>query len=133
MKVVTVKEFRFEAAHWLPSYDGPCQNLHGHSYKVQVGVTSVINEETGMVLDFKELKSLVNKFLDQLDHTCLNDVQLEGFPTSNPTAEKMTVWLFQQLSQQLSQQEQTNLIQIEFVRLWETETSYVEVKRSNEG
>ena len=49
----------FEAAHLLPNYDGPCGNLHGHSYKIELTLEGPQNEDYyGMVMDFNDLKKL---------------------------------------------------------------------------
>ncbi|MBR6908475.1 6-carboxytetrahydropterin synthase, partial [bacterium] len=55
--LTVTKIFKFEAAHWLPFYDGACHNLHGHSYKLEVTVTgevkeNVKNPQCGMIIDF---------------------------------------------------------------------------------
>lgn len=68
--VVTIsKEFRFEASHVLPKHPGKCARLHGHSWRLVVAVRGPVNAETGFVVDYMELKSLVNKHIvDVLDH-----------------------------------------------------------------
>lgn len=69
------REFTFETAHHLPGHDGLCKNIHGHSYKLFVTILGVpLNEQgnskDGMVVDFGELKLLVERsVLDELDHT----------------------------------------------------------------
>jgi 6-pyruvoyl tetrahydropterin synthase/QueD family protein len=70
--VEVVKEFTFEAAHILPKHPGKCSRLHGHSWKLRVGVSGPINLETGMVVDYVDLKSLVNTLIvERLDHSFL--------------------------------------------------------------
>ena len=119
---IVVKEFKFEAAHYLPGYDGPCGQMHGHSYKLQVGIVGIINSENGMVTDFGKLKETVDVLLIQhLDHTCLNEITLYlGFPTAMPTAENMVVWMAGRLSAPF----QKDGVQLEFLKLWETDTSF---------
>lgn len=74
MKLRLTKEFRFEMSHALDEYQGLCRNLHGHSYKLFVtiiGDYSKTNEsnDSGMVLDFKSIKELVEKTVIQdFDH-----------------------------------------------------------------
>ena len=71
------KEFRFEAAHALMGYDGPCKNVHGHSYELSVTITgSPVSDNTsaklGMVMDFGDLKKIIKKMIvDPLDHALL--------------------------------------------------------------
>ena len=68
------KEFSFEMAHALWQYDGPCRNVHGHSYRLFVTISGVpANEEgnpkNGMVMDFTDLKSIVkNEIVNVYDH-----------------------------------------------------------------
>ena len=68
------KEFKFEMAHALKGYDGPCKNIHGHSYELFVTVKGKpINDSTssnnGMVIDFKLLKNIVREnIIDDYDH-----------------------------------------------------------------
>lgn len=69
------KIFHFEAAHALNGYDGKCRNIHGHSYELRVTVKGMpLNEpdnpKNGMVIDFHDLKSIVNQeIVDKLDHS----------------------------------------------------------------
>ena len=71
------KEFRFEGAHALPGYDGKCRNIHGHSYIMYVTVKgSLINgtgsPKDGMVVDFKQLKEIVNEnIIGKFDHALI--------------------------------------------------------------
>lgn len=73
------KEFKFETAHALFGYDGLCKNVHGHSYKLAVTLMGKPIEDTsnvkfGMVMDFGDLKKIVNKLIVKpFDHaTVLN-------------------------------------------------------------
>ena len=73
-KIRLTKEFRFEMAHALWNYDGLCKNIHGHSYILQVTVigepiSDENNPKLGMVMDFGELKAIVNReIVKELDH-----------------------------------------------------------------
>jgi 6-pyruvoyltetrahydropterin/6-carboxytetrahydropterin synthase len=68
------REFAFETAHVLYNYDGPCRNVHGHSYRLFVTVTGtpaddISNVKNGMVIDFTDLKKIVlGEIVDQFDH-----------------------------------------------------------------
>lgn len=68
------KQFHFEMAHALWNYDGPCKNIHGHSYKLYVtviGRPSTIEGDVkaGMVIDFGDLKKTVKEtIIDRFDH-----------------------------------------------------------------
>jgi len=68
------KEFPFEMAHVLWNYDGPCRNVHGHSYRLFVTITGtpvddLSNPKNGMVIDFTDLKTIVKKeIVSVFDH-----------------------------------------------------------------
>jgi 6-pyruvoyltetrahydropterin/6-carboxytetrahydropterin synthase len=69
------KEFPFEMAHVLWNYDGPCRNVHGHSYRLFVTLSGLPvdepeNPKNGMVLDFTDLKRIIkNEIVNVFDHT----------------------------------------------------------------
>jgi len=69
------KEFKIEMAHALLGYDGPCQNIHGHSYQLFVTVIGnpLVDKDSpkkGMVLDFNILKEIVRKnVINKFDHS----------------------------------------------------------------
>lgn len=129
MQVTVVKEFTFDAAHYLPGYEGACQNLHGHHYRLQVGFKGEVDKQTGMVLDFSQIKKQIGKLVDRLDHAYLNKVDLINFPKHMPTAENMVVWLVHRIkTAPLDFVEQ-----LEFVRLYETPTSYAEWRKEDKG
>ena len=71
------KEFSFDMAHLLDGHDGKCQNLHGHTYKLQVEVAGdllVDGAKKSMVMDFSDLKVVVKKaILDPMDHAFIYD------------------------------------------------------------
>jgi 6-pyruvoyltetrahydropterin/6-carboxytetrahydropterin synthase len=127
MRLNVCKEFTFAAAHSLPGYDGPCANLHGHEWKLEVEVSGVVNEDTGMVLDFVKLKKIVNQELvDKLDHKHLNDIFVVI-----PTAEMM-VGNFADIINHVFNNEKKGLgVKLERLRLYETPTSFCEWKRSS--
>lgn len=74
MKIRLTKEFTFEAAHFLPGYDGLCREIHGHSYRLAVTVAGEPCADTaspkyGMVMDFGDLKRIVSEqILVRMDH-----------------------------------------------------------------
>lgn len=74
MTIRITKEFRFEMAHALLGYDGPCKNIHGHSYQLSVTLKGIpianpAASQTGMVVDFTDLKKIVNdKIIQHFDH-----------------------------------------------------------------
>ena len=76
-KIRITKKFRFEAAHALYGYDGKCKNIHGHNYKLFVTVIGVpvndnSNAKEGMVMDFGDLKKIVNtQIIEKFDHSVI--------------------------------------------------------------
>lgn len=120
MRVSVTKSFGFEAAHHLPNYDGACNRLHGHSYKLQVTVSGSVDEATGMIIDFNRLKAVVNeKVVHKYDHQYLNDF------FNNPTAENMVQHIYKELSVCFNKIGLT----LDSVKLWETASSYAECSR----
>jgi len=91
-----VKDFRFEAAHFLPNVpDGhKCRRMHGHSFRGQVAVRGEINPTTGWLIDFADLKRAVDPIVTRLDQYLLNDIEGLG----NPTSELLAVWIWNQLA-----------------------------------
>lgn len=89
------KSFTFEAAHRLPNVppDHKCARLHGHSFRVELHVAGPVDEETGWVMDFAEIKTAFRPLYDQLDHHYLNEI--EGL--SNPTSENLARWIWDRL------------------------------------
>lgn len=124
-EITVVKEMTFDSAHYLPCYDGPCSRLHGHTYKIQVGIKGHVSSETGMVCDFVDLKKVIKEVVDLLDHQCLNDIEDSNFPNQKPTAELMLVWLAAKFIDNLANYDPP--VRLHFVRLWETPTSYAEI------
>lgn len=89
-------ESAFEAAHRIENYPGKCVRLHGHNWTVEAIVAGNELNELGILIDFKILKAELNKILDKLDHSYLNE--LEIFANKNPTAENLAKEIFKELS-----------------------------------
>ncbi len=81
----------FAAAHFLRDYNGKCENLHGHNYKVYAHVRGNKLNEGGMLIDFSKLKGALREVCKQLDHTNLNDMQVFD---QNPSAERIAMYIF---------------------------------------
>src|SRR6185437_6713551 len=127
-RVMVSKEFTFDAAHHLHCYEGKCKNLHGHTYKVVFGISGYVNE-IGLAIDFGDIKEIwKNEIEIYLDHRYLN----ETLPAMNTTAENMVVWIYEKMAEALTKgnrAEEYKGARVEFVRLFETPTSYAEVRR----
>ena len=133
------KEFSCDMAHLLDGHDGKCQNLHGHTYKLQVEVAGdllVDGAKKSMVMDFSDLKVVVKKaILDPMDHAfiydqtsereskiamLLQELQSKTFGVNfRTTAEEMARFIFQRLKYD-------EKLPISAIRLWETPTSFCE-------
>jgi len=111
LKVVT----DFAASHALRNYEGACQRLHGHNWKVEVEVKARQLNDAGMAIDFKAIKSATNQVLDGLDHYHLNDIP--PFDKINPTAENIAGFLYKEISKQIND----NSVCVSSVTVWETE------------
>ncbi len=95
------KEFTFEAAHRLPNLppEHKCSRLHGHSFRVRVCVSGPVDEQTGWVMDFGDIKALCKPVIDELDHRYLNEIP----GLENPTSERIAIWLWHRIRPQLPQ------------------------------
>ncbi|WP_226585068.1 6-carboxytetrahydropterin synthase QueD [Halobacillus litoralis] len=122
-RVMVSKEFTFDAAHHLHCYEGKCKNLHGHTYKVIFGISGFV-DDIGIVMDFGDIKEIWKEQIEvHLDHRYLNDT----LPNMNTTAENMVVWIYEKMEHALKNHSQQ--CRVEFVKLYETPTSYAEVRR----
>jgi 6-pyruvoyltetrahydropterin/6-carboxytetrahydropterin synthase len=135
------KEFKFEMAHALVGYDGPCKNIHGHSYELKVTVAGnpIMDEsdpKLGMVMDFGDLKKIVRKtIVDVFDHALVlknaypetisseikNTFEKVIFLDYQPTSELMVADFAERIQAELPKS-----IQLKYVLLRETVTSYAE-------
>lgn len=124
-RVLVSKEFTFDAAHHLHCYEGKCKNLHGHTYRVVFGLSG-FTDDRGLMMDFGDIKQIwKDKIEIYLDHRYLN----ETLPLMNTTAENMVVWIYEKMADALREESQYKGARVEFVRLFETPTSYAEARR----
>ena len=142
MSIIKItKQFSFEMAHALRNYDGLCRNIHGHSYKMDITLAGqpLLDEtspKNGMVMDFGDLKKLVNEeIISLLDHALVlnnkTDEKLVGMLKQNfekivvvdfqPTTENLLNFIADKLKAKLP-----NRVSLTCVRLRETDTSYAE-------
>jgi len=85
------KETTFDAAHYLPGYKGKCSQLHGHTWKVIVQISSLQLNEMSMVFDFSKIKEIVQRF----DHRLVNDF------VERPTAENIASYILKAIRTQV--------------------------------
>lgn len=133
------KIFRFESAHAIHRYQGSCKNIHGHSYELQVTVKATQSNEgyvegLGIILDFKELKAIVqSQVVKALDHKLLlSRAYLEESSNEfaedeliifdvEPTAENILIYVRDQIRASLPEH-----VHLHALKLWETRDSYAE-------
>jgi 6-pyruvoyltetrahydropterin/6-carboxytetrahydropterin synthase len=105
----------FAAAHCLINYQGDCENLHGHNWKVEVAVTARELDRAGLGIDFKILKTETNSFLKSLDHKYLNE--LTPFAEISPSSENIAHYLYFELGKKFNNES----IKVEMVTVWESD------------
>ncbi len=133
------KIFPFETAHAVHGYEGPCRNIHGHSYELHVTVAAAGSGDEfiappGFLIDFKDIKRIVKaEIVDYFDHKLvLSKAYLQAHPEIKehenlivweyePSAENILLYTRQQLKKILPED-----IHIRSMRLYETRTSYAE-------
>jgi len=141
MVIRITKEFKFEMAHALMGYDGPCRNIHGHSYSLNVTVSGFpIADENdpklGMVMDFGDLKKIVKKaVVDEFDHALVLNKKMQSEVVNEmklnfdriiltdyqPTSEMMIIDFANRIKKLLPEN-----IELKHLLLRETVTSYAE-------
>lgn len=118
------KEADFSAAHLLRDYNGPCENLHGHNWKVRVSVASTQLNEQGMVVDFGLMNTLLKQLIASLDHQLINEIA--PFDKTNPTSENIARFIHEGMQKELylahNQPKDFNLW-VRSVEVWETDRS----------
>jgi len=85
-------EGNFSSAHNLCGYQGKCEALHGHNWKVELTVSRSALDKLGMIFDFKTLKAMLNDVLEKLDHRYLNSTPY--FKKFNPTSEHIARYIY---------------------------------------
>jgi 6-pyruvoyltetrahydropterin/6-carboxytetrahydropterin synthase len=110
----------YDSAHFLRSYQGKCENLHGHHYVVEAGLEFDEVGEGGIAFDFTDAKRHLRAIADHLDHQNIND--LEPFTTLEPSAENQARWIFEQMRERLGS-EGDHLV---YVRVWETPNQWAQ-------
>ena len=105
----------FSAAHSLRGYQGKCENLHGHNYKVEVELKGLELTKNGMVVDFTDLRAALDKVLARMDHKHLNEIK--PFDRINPTAENIAKLVYEEILLKFSAKK----IKVSQVVVWESE------------
>ena len=111
-------EREFSAAHMMRGHPGACARLHGHNYRVLLTVEGDELDETGMLVDFAELRRVFDDILDDLDHRNLNE--LAPFTQINPSSEHLARYLYRRAAEALA-----GVVRVSRVTVCESATSCV--------
>ena len=115
LRVIT----EFAAAHTLRGYEGSCNRLHGHNWRVEVEILAQELDDIGMGVDFREIRRTARAVTDELDHRYLNE--LEPFTEINPTAENIAAHCFREMGARLNRRAVT----VSAITVWENDRACV--------
>ena len=111
LKIIT----EFSAAHNLRNFRGKCEALHGHNWKVEVVLSGNNLDDSGVVLDFAEVKAATSEIMSEIDHRYLND--LPFFVENNPSSENIARYIFHRLQEKID----NDRVRIRRVTAWESQ------------
>jgi len=128
------KEFRWEMGHRLPEHFDKCKNIHGHSYKMIIELQGEV-DESGMVMDYYEVKKIINPIIEKLDHAFMvykEDKEIISFLKKMKS--KMVVVEFQSTVENICKYFLSEIMKISLpknikrvsVRIYETADDYAE-------
>ena len=134
------KEITFDSAHMLSNYNGKCNNLHGHTYKLQIEVEGDVNTKTCMLIDFNELKEIINSnIMRMFDHALIfsdsshrEEAEEALYEWAKKYNKKYYEMSYGKTTCEYMAPEIKNILQNTLVgltvkvKLWETPTSFVE-------
>jgi 6-pyruvoyltetrahydropterin/6-carboxytetrahydropterin synthase len=107
-------EQEFASAHALRNYKGACENVHGHNWKVQVVIEGEKLDQAGMLIDFLEVKRMMDCIVARLDHRFLNEVP--PFDAVNPSAENLAEHFCEQMTEMMAGMP----ARVKEIKIWET-------------
>ncbi|MDT5061177.1 MAG: 6-pyruvoyltetrahydropterin/6-carboxytetrahydropterin synthase [Acidobacteriota bacterium] len=111
-------ERNFSSAHQLRGYQGKCENLHGHNYKIEIYARGRELDNIGLLVDFGELKIAADEVVQYLDHRNINE--LPPFDVElNPSAENLARYILERVASRVGDER----VQVYKVRCFETPTS----------
>ncbi len=116
MYQISVKS-NFSSAHNLKKYKGKCENLHGHNWNVELFLEALELNEEGMIMDFVEVKKILNEIIDKLDHKYINEIP--PFDVLNPTSENIAKYIFSEIKPKIN----PSTVIVKRVDIWETDSS----------
>lgn len=107
----------FSSAHRLRNYNGQCEAVHGHNWKVEVFVRAKDPNPLGLAMDFKDLKDITRNILSDLDHKYLNEVP--PFDKINPSSENIARYLYDRLKAEI----QEPGVSVSKISVWESDNA----------
>ena len=113
-----------DSAHFLRGYHGKCAGVHGHSWKVEATVSGERLNGQGLLIDFNDLKKIVQKAIGIFDHKLIND--LEPFDKINPTSENLARYLFGEIKDNLALYREIKLTRVLVSESRDTSAVYYE-------
>lgn len=131
------KRFTLPIGHRLSKHGGRCKSIHGHNFSVLVGVKSEKLNSNDMVIDFSDLKEMVNGYLDSFDHCLLLNecdpmgevvesvrefIRMKRVPFE-PTAEKLAEEIYNEIEKTLKQLYKDDNVKMDYVTVFENENS----------
>ncbi len=114
--MIVARSFEFQAAHLLPNHPGKCRNLHGHTYRLEVLCEGPVDPESGMVLDFADLKAIAAEILEPFDHRVINDIP--PFDEINTTAELFSEYVFREAEVRVAERGGDRGVAVTRVEVW---------------
>lgn len=136
------KTFKVPVGHRLSHHRGLCKNIHGHNLKIKISISARKLDYNGMVIDFSDIKKIINPILDEFDHACLFNPKdeyakalfAEGFKVvsiteddRDPTAEVFAEYLYHRLCRVLAEETHVErFLKLDYVRIWENDDSMAE-------
>src|SRR5258708_11580951 len=117
---VSVEE-TFAAGHAVRNYKGKCENVHGRNSRIRVTMEGDHLTSIGLLIDFIELKRVMRKTIEYLDHKFINDVP--PFDVENPSAENIAKFFYEEIAKGMKLEDLENEARLAEERVWETDTS----------
>ena len=110
-------ESHFDAAHYLRGYQGKCEALHGHRFRVVARIAAPAVNDIGLAYDFTLLKKHLGDILARFDHGCLNDVP--PFDRLNPSSENIAHTIYHEIAPKLA----NTPVALSSIEVWESPDS----------